>query len=255
VVETHSPIRVVVGEDQPLFREGLVHVLRGAGFEVVGCAGDALDLVRKVRAHTPDVAVVDIQMPPHFEDDGLLAAKEIRASVPSVAILVLSQFLEDRYAVDLLGDGPEGVGYLLKDRVADVAMLADAVTSVARGGSVVDPQVVGLLVGRRRRRDPLDDLTRRERDVLALMAQGKTNRGIADSLVVTVSAVERHVTSIFVKLGYGGDHDGHRRVLAVLGYLRAGQAATVSGSGVVCSGSACGQRTSNSSLSASTVIV
>jgi DNA-binding NarL/FixJ family response regulator len=159
-------------------------------------------------------------MPPRFEDDGLLAAKEIRASVPTAAILVLSQFLDGRYAVDLLGDGPEGVGYLLKDRVADVAMLADAVTTVARGGSVIDPQVVGLLVGRRRKHDPLDDLTRREGDVLTLMAQGKTNQGIADSLVVTVSAVERHVTGIFVKLGLGDDHDGHRRVLAVLCYLR-----------------------------------
>jgi len=220
VVETHSPIRVVVGEDQPLFREGLVHVLRGAGFEVVASAGDAPELVRKARAYTPDVAIVDIHMPPRFEDDGLVAAKEIRASVPTVGILVLSQFLDDRYAVDLLGDRPEGAGYLLKDRVADVAMLADAVTTVARGGSVVDPQVVGLLVGRRRKRDPIDDLTPRERDVLALMAQGKTNPGIADSLVVTVSAVERHVTGIFVKLGLGEDCVGHRRVLAVLCYLR-----------------------------------
>jgi DNA-binding NarL/FixJ family response regulator len=176
--------------------------------------------VRKVRAHTPDVAIVDIHMPPRFEDDGLVAAKEIRESVPTVGILVLSHFLDDRYAVDLLGDRPEGVGYLLKDRVADVAMLADAVTAVARGGSVVDPQVVGLLVGRRRKREPIDDLTRRERDVLALMAQGKTNQGIADSLVVTVSAVERHVTGIFVKLGLGEDYDGHRRVRAVLSYLR-----------------------------------
>jgi DNA-binding NarL/FixJ family response regulator len=176
--------------------------------------------VRKARAHTPDVAIVDIHMPPQFEDDGLLAAKEIRASVPTVGILVLSQFLDDRYAVDLLGDRPEGVGYLLKDRVADVAMLADAVTTVARGGSVVDPQVVRLLVGRRRNRDPLDDLTRRERDVLALMAQGRTNQGIADLLVVSVSAVERHVTGIFVKLRLGEDCDGHRRVLAVLSYLR-----------------------------------
>jgi DNA-binding NarL/FixJ family response regulator len=220
VVNTHSPIRVVVGEDQPLFREGLVHVLREAEFDVVASAGDAPDLVRKARAHTPDVAVVDIHMPPRFEDDGLVAAKEIRASVPTVGILVLSQFLDDRYAVDLLGDRPEGVGYLLKDRVMDVTMLADAVTTVARGGSVVDPQVVGLLVGRRRKRDPIDDLTRRERDVLALMAQGKTNQGIADSLVVTVSAVERHVTGIFVKLGLGEDYDGHRRVRAVLSYLR-----------------------------------
>jgi DNA-binding NarL/FixJ family response regulator len=219
-VETHSPIRVVVGEDQPLFREGLVHILREAEFDVVASAGDARDLVRKARAHTPDVAVVDIHMPPQFEDDGLVAAKEIRASVPTVGILVLSHLLDDRYAVDLLGDKPEGVGYLLKDRVTDVAMLADAVTTVARGGSVVDPQVVGLLVGRRRKRDPVDDMTPRERDVLALMAQGKTNQGIADSLVVSVSAVERHVTGIFVKLGLGEAYDGHRRVRAVLCYLR-----------------------------------
>jgi DNA-binding NarL/FixJ family response regulator len=159
-------------------------------------------------------------MPPRFEDDGLVAAKEIRASLPTAGVLILSQFLDDRYAVELLGDRPEGVGYLLKDRVADVAMLADAVTTVARGGSVVDPQVVGLLVCRRRKREPIDDLTPRERDVLALMAQGKTNRGIADSLVVSVSAVERHVTGIFVKLGLGEDYDGHRRVRAVLCYLR-----------------------------------
>jgi DNA-binding NarL/FixJ family response regulator len=196
-----------------------VHVLREAEFDVVASAGDAPDLVRKARAHTPDVVIVDIHMPPQFENEGLVAAKEIRASVPTVGILVLSQFLDDRYAVDLLGDRPEGVGYLLKDRVADAAMLADAVRTVARGGSVVDPQVVGLLVSRRRR-EPLDDLTHRERDVLALMAQGKTNQGIAESLVVTVSAVERHVTGIFGKLGLGEDYDGHRRVRAVLCYLR-----------------------------------
>lgn len=217
---SRSPIRVVVGEDQPLFREGVVQILRGAGFDVVASAADAPELVLKARAHRPDVAVIDIQMPPHFSDDGLLAAKEIRAATPRVGILILSQFLDDHYAMDLLGDEPEGVGYLLKDRVADVATLADAVCSVARGDSVVDPQVVGLLVGRRSRRDPVEELTPREREVLTLMAQGKSNPGIADALVVTVSAVERHVTSIFAKLDLGDDPHGHRRVLAVLRYLR-----------------------------------
>jgi DNA-binding NarL/FixJ family response regulator len=215
-----APIRVVVGEDQPLFREGVVQILRGAGFDVVASVPDARDLVLKTRARHPDVAIVDIQMPPHFRDDGLVAAKEIRAATPGVGILILSQFLDYRYAVELLGDEPEGVGYLLKDRVADAATLADAVCSVARGGSVIDAEVVRLLVGRRRERDPVDELTPREREVLALIAQGKSNQGVAETLVVTVSAVERHVTSIFAKLDLGGDWHEHRRVLAVLRYLQ-----------------------------------
>ena len=178
-----AQIRVVVGEDQALFREGLIHVLEASGFDVVAAAGDAPDLVRKARAHVPDVAVVDIQMPPNLGDDGLRAAQEIRAAEPGVGVLILSQFLEDRYLVDLVGDRPEGVGYLLKERVADVEVLADAVRRVARGGSVLDADVVGRLVSRRRRRDPVDDLTDREREVLGLMAQGRSNQGIAEALV------------------------------------------------------------------------
>jgi DNA-binding NarL/FixJ family response regulator len=218
-VEDQSPIRVVVGEDQALFREGVVHVLRASGFDVVAATDNADDLVRKVRAHSPDVAVVDIQMPPGFSDDGLRAAREIRTIRPAVAVLILSQFLEDRYAIDLLGDQPEGVGYLLKDRVSDVGTFAEAVRRVARGGSAIDAEVVRGLVGRRRTRDPLDDLTVRERDVLHLMGQGRSNQGIAAALVVTVSAVERHVTSIFAKLGLPKETHDHRRVLAVLQYL------------------------------------
>jgi DNA-binding NarL/FixJ family response regulator len=220
VVANGSPLRVVVGEDQPLFREGLVQILRAAGFDVVASAADARDLVRRTRAYCPDVAVVDIQMPPHFSNDGLVAAKEIRVATPQIGILILSQFLDDRRAIDLLGDEANGVGYLLKDRVADVAILADAVRSVARGGSVVDPEVVRLLVGRRGRHDAVDELSPREREVLTLMAEGRSNRGIAETLVVSVSAVERHVTSIFAKLDLGGDPQGHRRVLAVLRYLQ-----------------------------------
>lgn len=215
----HSPIRVVVGEDQPLFREGVVHVLREAGFDVVAAASDAEDLVRKARAHSPDVAVVDIQMPPNFSDDGLLAAQEIHSGDPAIAVLVLSQFLEDRYAMELLGDRPDGVGYLLKNRVVDIEVFVEAVRRVARGGSVIDAEVVGRLVNLWRKPSPLDGLTSREAEVLGLMAEGKTNQGIADSLVVSVSAVERHVTSIFTKLGLPHERQDHRRVLAVLRYL------------------------------------
>ena len=215
-----SPIRVVVGEDQALFREGVVQILRAAGFDVVASAADARDLVRKARAHCPDVVVIDIRMPPHFSDEGLVAAKEIRVATPKVGILILSHFLDDRHAIELFGEEPNGVGYLLKDRVANVGMLADAVCSVARGGSVIDPEVVRLLIGRRRKHDPVDGLTPREREVLTLMAEGKSNRGVAETLVVTVSAVERHVTSIFAKLDLGEDAHGHRRVLAVLRYLQ-----------------------------------
>jgi DNA-binding NarL/FixJ family response regulator len=210
---------VVVGEDQPLFREGVVHVLRDAGLDVVGEAVSADELVRKARAHTPDVVVGDIQMPPNLGDDGLRAVREIRRIAPEIAVLVLSQFLEDRYAIELLGDRPEGVGYLLKDRVADVGSFVDSVRRVAHGGSVIDPEVVGRLVGCRRRNNPVEDLTGREREVLALMAEGKSNQGIAETLVVTVAAVERHVTNIFAKLGLRREEHEHRRVLAVLRYL------------------------------------
>jgi DNA-binding NarL/FixJ family response regulator len=209
----------VVGEDQPLVREGIVRVLETAGFEVVATAADAPDLVRKARAHHPDVVVTDIQMPPDRSDDGLRAALDIRESDPDVGVLVLSQFLEARYALDLVGERAEGVGYLLKEKVGDVAAFTDAVQRVAGGGSALDPEVVALLVGRKRQNSPLDELTGRERQVLSLMAEGRSNGGIAEELVVTVAAVERHVTSIFGKLGLHQSPEQHRRVLAVLRYL------------------------------------
>jgi DNA-binding NarL/FixJ family response regulator len=225
-VPERAPIRVVVGEDQPLFRDGVVHVLSAAGLDVVAAAGDARDLVRKARAHHPDVVVVDIHMPPDFQDDGLQAAREIVAAQPATAILVLSQFLEDRYVIDLLGDHPEGKGYLLKDRIVDSDSFVDAVRRVARGGSVIDAEVLGRLMGQLPGHGQLGSLTSRERDVLYLMAQGKSNQGIADVLVVTVSAVERHVTSIFGRMELPRDAQEHRRVLAVLEYLRADRSAT-----------------------------
>jgi DNA-binding NarL/FixJ family response regulator len=213
-------VRVVVGDDHAIVLECVTHALRDAGFDVVATARDAPDLVRKARAHHPDVVVADIQMPPDGTDDGLRAAQEIRAEMPDVGVLVLSQFLEARYPLDLVGDRADGVGYLLKHRVGDLATLSDAVRRVASGGSAFDPDVVALMVGRRRRHDPIDELTPRERTVLALMAEGRSNQGIADELVVTVAAVERHVTSIFSKLGLPPNVEGHRRVLAVLRYLR-----------------------------------
>jgi DNA-binding NarL/FixJ family response regulator len=217
---TTSPLRVVVGEDQPLMRAGVVRALEEEdGFEVVAVAGNAPDLLRKTRAHKPDVVVTDIQMPPDLTDDGLRAAIEIRATQPGVGVLVLSQFLEERYAIDLVGDRADGVGYLLKDRVGDLALFTDAVRRVARGGSALDPEVVQRMVGRRRTSSPLDELTPREREVITLMAEGRSNHGIADRLVVTVAAVERHVTSIFSKLDLRAVPEDHRRVLAVLKFL------------------------------------
>jgi DNA-binding NarL/FixJ family response regulator len=219
-VSETARVRVVVGEDQPLVREGIVHVLEEAGLEVVGVAGDAEDLVRKAGAHHPDVVITDIQMPPDLTDDGLRAAQRIRSKQPDVGVLVLSQFLEDRYALDLVGERAQGVGYLLKDRVGDLALFIDAVRRVASGGSALDPEVVQRMVGRSREEGPLDELTPREREVLGLMAEGRSNQGIADALVVTVAAVERHITSIFSKLSLQQAPDDHRRVLAVLQYLR-----------------------------------
>jgi len=212
--------RVLVGEDQPLVREGIVRVLEEAGFEVVAVAGDATDLVRKAGGHRPDVVVTDIQMPPENSDDGLRAAIEIRRRQPEVGVVVLSQYLEDHYALELVGDRADGVGYLLKDRLGDLALFVDAVRRVARGGSALDPEVVQRMVGRRRATGPLDDLTPRERQVIGLMAEGRSNLGIAEELVVTVAAVERHVTSIFAKLGLQQAPEDHRRVLAVLQYLK-----------------------------------
>jgi DNA-binding NarL/FixJ family response regulator len=213
-------VRVVVADDSVLLREGVVRLLQESGFEVVGQAGDADDLRRKVYAHKPDVAVVDIRMPPDNTDDGLRAALEIRARQPDTAVLVLSQYVEEGYALDLVGDSDGGVGYLLKDRVADVERFAESVRRVAGGGSALDPEVVAQLLGRRRRDDPLDEVSPREREVLELMAEGRSNRAIAEQLVITDRAVEKHVTSIFSKLGLAPAAEDHRRVLAVLAYLR-----------------------------------
>jgi DNA-binding NarL/FixJ family response regulator len=213
-------VRVVVGEDQLLVREGIVRVLEESGFEVVGVAGDAPDLLRKTNAHKPDVVIADIQMPPDRTDDGLRAAIEIRRSRPETGVVVLSQFLEDRYALELVGERADGVGYLLKDRVGDPKLFAESVRRVAGGGSALDPQVIQRMVGRRRDTGPLDELTPRERDVMALMAEGRSNSGIATELGVTVAAVERHVTGIFDKLGLRQVPEDHRRVLAVLEYLK-----------------------------------
>lgn len=220
-MDTPGQTRVVVGEDQPIVREGIVHILQDGGFEVAATAGDAQELVRKVRTYRPDVVVTDIQMPPDHTDDGLRAALEIRAAQPSVGILILSQFLEDRYAFDLVADGAQGVGYLLKEKVGDLRMFTEAVRRVASGGSALDPDVVARLIGRPRRNSPLDQLTKREREVLSLIAEGRSNAGVAEELVITVAAVERHVTSIFDKLGLRQSPEQHRRVVAVLTYLRA----------------------------------
>ena len=213
-------VRVVVGEDHPLTRRGIVTVLEEAGFEVAATAADAGDLVRKAAAHKPDVVIADIQMPPGNTDDGLRAAKQIRAVHAEIGVLILSQYLESRYALDIVGDRAEGVGYLLKDRLGDLTLFTEAVRRVARGGSALDPEVVQRMVGRPRPAGPLAHLTRREREVLTLIAEGRSNAAIAERLVVTVGAVERHVTSIFDKLGLRSTREDHRRVLAVLEYLK-----------------------------------
>lgn len=214
-------MRVVVADDSILLREGVVRVLEDDGFEVVGQAGDAVDLLRKVGAHSPDVAVVDIRMPPGNSDDGIQAAKRIRAEHPETGVLVLSQYLEESYALDLVADSAEGVGYLLKDRVAEIDRFTESVRRVGNGGSALDPEVVSHLLGRRRREDPLEVLTAREREVLGLMAEGRSNIAIAENLVVTERAVEKHVTSIFSKLDLTPAPEDHRRVLAVLTYVKA----------------------------------
>jgi DNA-binding NarL/FixJ family response regulator len=213
-------VRVVVAEDSVLLREGVVRLLQEAGIEVVGQAGDGEDLLRKVRAHKPDVAITDIRMPPTNTDEGLRAAREIRADLPEVGVLVLSQYVEEDYAMNLLADNAAGLGYLLKDRVADVDAFLDAVRRVADGGSALDPEVVSQLLGRKRRDDPLEELSSREREVLGLMAEGRSNHAIAEHLVITDRAVEKHVTSIFAKLDLSATPEDHRRVLAVLTYLR-----------------------------------
>jgi len=216
-----DPIRVVIADDSVLLREGLARLLEESGFEVAGQAGDGEDLLRKVGAHKPDVAVVDVRMPPTHTDEGLRAARAIRSEFPGTAVLVLSQYVEEAYALDLLAESTERTGYLLKDRVSDVDTFTDAVRRVANGGSALDPEVVALLLGRRRREDPLESITPREREVLGLMAEGRSNAAIAEALVVTERAVEKHVTSIFSKLDLPPTVEDHRRVLAVLAYLRA----------------------------------
>jgi len=214
-----APVRVVLAEDSVLLREGVASLLADAGFDIVGQAGTAEQLLLKVRSYKPDVAIVDIRMPPTHTDEGLRAAQEIREQHPGVGVLVLSQYVESGYALELLRTSAEGVGYLLKDRVSDTREFADAVRRVAKGGSVLDPEVVSRLVGRRRGKDPLSELTPREREVLELIAEGRSNQGIAERLVVTERAVEKHVTSIFGKLGLPAAPADHRRVLAVLAYL------------------------------------
>jgi len=213
-------MRVVLAEDSVLLREGVARLLEDSGFDIVAQGGTAQDLLRHVAMHKPDVAIVDIRMPPTQTDEGLRAAQEIRERFPETGVLVLSQYVEPAYAMELLGENAEGVGYLLKDRVADVEEFAGAVRRVGDGGSALDPAVVSELVGRRRRDDPLEDLTPREREVLGLMAEGKSNQAIAEKLVITLRAVEKHVTSIFTKLRLSATDQDHRRVLAVLTFLR-----------------------------------
>jgi DNA-binding NarL/FixJ family response regulator len=202
----------VIAEDSVLLRE--------AGIEIVGQAGDADDLLRKTRAHKPDVVLTDIRMPPTQTDEGLRAAQVIRGELPGTGVVLLSQYVDESYAMELLGDGADGVGYLLKDRVTDVDRFVEAVVRVADGGSALDPEVVSHMLGRRRREDPLAALTPREREVLALMAEGYSNAAIAAELVVTERAIEKHVTSIFSKLGFPSAPDQHRRVLAVLAFIK-----------------------------------
>ena len=216
---SRRPCRVVLAEDSVLLREGIARLLESAGFEVVGQVDNPDDLVRRVGFSKPDVAIVDIRMPPTHTDEGLQAARRIRERHPTVGVLVLSQYVEPEYATALLSERTEGTGYLLKDRVSDVDEFTEAVRRVAAGGSALDPAVVSQLVGRRRTDDPLAQLTAREREVLELMAEGRSNQGIAERLVVTERAVEKHVTNIFGKLGLAATAEDHRRVRAVLAYL------------------------------------
>ena len=215
-----NAMKVVIAEDSILLREGVVRLLTESGFEVAAQSGTADELLRHVALHKPDVAIVDIRMPPTHTDEGLVAAREIRGRHPETGVLVLSQYVEPAYAVGLLEDGADGVGYLLKDRISDLEEFAAAVRRVGEGGSALDPAVVSQLVGRRRADDPLDELTPREREVLELMAEGRSNQAVADRMFVTLRAVEKHVTSIFTKLGLPASTDDHRRVLAVLTFLR-----------------------------------
>jgi DNA-binding NarL/FixJ family response regulator len=216
--DASRPLRVVVADDDALLREGIASLLVDAGHTVVGRSGDADDLLLKARSYTPDIAIVDVKMPPRNADDGLVAAAEIRRTLPSVAVLVLSQHLEPTYMLELVGDDASGVGYLLKDRVRDVTQFLDAVERVAAGGTAFDPDVVKTLVGGRRR-SALDDLTEREREVLTLIAEGRSNRAIGKQLYLSTRAVERDVQGIFRKLYLPDSEDDNRRVLAVLALL------------------------------------
>jgi DNA-binding NarL/FixJ family response regulator len=213
-------VRVAVADDAMVTREGIVRVLRDAGVEVVDEAENADELLRKVLASRPDAVIVDIRMPPTHTDEGLVAAQKIRDQHPEIGVLVLSQYVDARYAMRLLEEHPERVGYLLKERVSDVVMLLDALRRLAEGESVIDPTIVAKLVGRRRREDPLAELTEREREVLVLIAEGLSNKAIAGRLFITERTVEAHVKQIFLKLGLSADAGSHRRVLAVLAYLR-----------------------------------
>ncbi len=215
-----SPLRIVLADDAVLLREALAGSLAAAGFDVVGQAGDIAELMPLLEATRPDVLVLDVRMPPTHTTEGLEAARAIRGAHPTPAILVLSQYIETRHAVDLLRESPTGIGYLLKDHVTRIPDLADAVRRVANGESVVDPEVVARLLGRPRDRSPLDELTPREREILTLMAQGRSNHGIAEALVLDPKTVEGHVTRVFSKLGLEPTSEDHRRVLAVLTYLR-----------------------------------
>ena len=219
-ISSKGPLRVVIAEDSGLLREGLARLLGDAGFDVVAKVGDGSGLIAAAEEYRPDVAVVDVRMPPGYQDEGLKAAIEIRQRVPKLTVLVLSQYVEERYGAELLEAGAAGVGYLLKDRVADVSDFVAAVRDVASGGTVLDPEVVSQLLSRRRRDQRLAELTPREREVLSLMAEGRSNHAIARVLYVTEGAVEKHIKNIFGKLGLAQTDDDHRRVLAVLTYLR-----------------------------------
>ena len=220
-ISPRDPLRVVIAEDSGLLREGLARLLADAGLEVVARVGDGPGLIAAAEKHNPDLAVVDVRMPPGYRDEGLKAAIEIRRRLPDLTVLVLSQYVEERYGAELLESGASGVGYLLKDRVADVSDFVAAVREVASGGTVLDPEVVSQLLSRRRRDERLATLTPREREVLSLMAEGRSNHAIARVLYVTEGAVEKHVKNIFGKLGLAQTDADHRRVLAVLAYLRA----------------------------------
>ena len=215
------PLRVLIADDEVLLRAGVARLLQDAGMDIVAETGDAEEAVRLTAEHHPDVAILDVQMPPGRTDAGLRAAIEIRERWPDTRVIVLSQFLEERYPLDLIGDDAEGVGYLLKMRVADVASFVDAVRRVAAGGSALDSSVIAQMVGRRRRNNPLEGLTAREREVLSLMAEGRSNHGIAQQLGVSPAAIEKHITNLFGKLGLGHEPLVHRRVMAVLALLRA----------------------------------